>query len=83
MTKLLRHRLIGIADLLTKRLHIRQQRPINRFTTKFPDHRTQFIFGMKADAMVNGPQPLIGANQTMTTFAIGIVDNKVKEGQLT
>jgi hypothetical protein len=48
------------------------------FATEFPNDRAQFKVCSKAHAMVNCPHALLGVEQTMPTFAVGVIGNDVK-----
>ena len=45
---------------------------------KVPQYRPQFVFVVKGDAVVDGPQAPIIAFEAMATFAIGVIDNGIK-----
>ena len=65
--------------LRVQRFQVGAQFGFDRFTTEFPDHGAQLVFGMKTDAMVDGPDPSVGAYQAMAALAVRVIDEKVKE----
>lgn len=57
----------------------------NGLPGKFPDDCSQFVFCMKTDAVINGPQSggglvgVTGFKQDMPSFSVGIVDEEIQQ----
>ena len=47
-------------------------------TSKIPDHRTQLIVGVEANAMVDQPEMMVVVEQQVTTLAVGVVDQQIE-----
>ena len=50
----------------------------DRFTTEFPDHGSKFEVGREAEPVVDGPDMVVGVDQTMTALAVGVVGHHVE-----
>lgn len=59
---------------------IRQEMRGDGLPGKFPNDCAQFVFCVKTDAMIDGPQPGLVIDQTVAALAVSVVDHYIKEG---